>query len=398
MAVFKYVGTTANGQVIKNTIEADSLEQATAMVASMGLRINNIEEKQGLSFFKGKVKKKDLAVSLRQIQTMIKASIPIPVILSVMAEDTKKGYQKDVWTGIYEDVLNGHPLSEAMAEYPNVFDPFVLNMIEVGETNGKLDVAFDRVATTFEKNVKLAGKVKGAMIYPAVLMVVAVAMVIFLSVSIVPTFAELFVSFGSELPTVTKIMMGISDFIINFWWLLIIIAIGIAFLCTWLWRNEKTKRIISKIALKIPVIGTLMVANVMAKFSRTMASMLDGGVSVIKALSITQGSVGNIVYADCFEFIINNVKEGKTIWESIAATERFTNLAVSMTKIGEDSGKLGDLLTNTAELYEDEVERKTAAAMSLMEPMITVVIGGIVLFIVLSIVVPMFQMYSLVGT
>ena len=398
MAVYKYSGRTATGQVVKNTIEAESLEQATALVAGMGLRIDDISEKKGFALFQPKVKKKDLSVSLRQIQTMIKASIPIPVILSVMSEDTKKGYQKDVWTGIYENVLNGHPLSEAMGEYPNVFDAFVLNMVEVGETNGKLDVAFDRVATTYEKNVRLAGKVKGAMIYPAVLMVVAIFMVIFLSVSIVPTFAELFTSFGSELPTVTKIMMGISDFIIGYWWLLIIIGFGLVILCSWLWKNEKSKRVISKVALKIPVIGALMTANVMAKFARTMASMLDGGVSVIKALTITQGSVGNIVYADCFESIINNVKEGKTIWESLESTGRFTNLTVSMTKIGEDSGKLGDLLTNTAELYEEDVERKTAAAMSLMVPLITVVIGGIVLFIVLSIVVPMFQMYSLVGT
>ena len=398
MTTYKYTGVTSTGQVIKNTIEAESLEQATAMVASMGLRIENIEERKMFSMFQPKIKKKDLAIALRQIQTMIKASIPIPVILNVMYEDAKKGYQKEVWGSIYDSVLNGHPLSEAMAEFPNVFNEFILNMVEVGETNGRLDIAFDRVATTLEKNVKLAGKVKGAMIYPAVLMVVAIFMVIFLSVSIVPTFAELFTSFGSELPTVTKIMMAISDFLIHFWWLCIIIAIGLAILCTYLWRQEKSKRVITKVALVIPVIGKLMIANAMAKFSRTMASMLDGGVSIIRALSITQGSVGNIVYSDCFEYIINNVKEGKPIWESLQATERFTNLTVSMTKIGEDSGKLGDLLTNTAELYEDEIERKTAAAMSLMEPLITIVIGGIVLFVVLSIVVPMFQMYSLVGT
>lgn len=398
MTTYKYTGITSTGQVIKNTIEAESLEQATAMVASMGLRIENIEERKMFSMFQPKIKKKDLAIALRQIQTMIKASIPIPVILNVMYEDAKKGYQKEVWGSIYESVLNGHPLSEAMAEFPNVFNEFILNMVEVGETNGRLDIAFDRVATTLEKNVKLSGKVKGAMIYPAVLMVVAIFMVIFLSVSIVPTFAELFVSFGSELPTVTKIMMAISDFLIHFWWLCIIIAVGLGVLCTYLWKQEKSKRVITKVALFIPVIGKLMIANVMAKFSRTMASMLDGGVSIIRALSITQGSVGNVVYSDCFEYIINNVKEGKPIWESLQATERFTNLTVSMTKIGEDSGKLGDLLTNTAELYEDEVERKTAAAMSLMEPLITIVIGGIVLFVVLSIVVPMFEMYSLVGT
>ena len=397
MAVYKYTGRTATGQVMKNTVEADSLEQASALVASMGLHIDNIEEKKSISMFGKKVKKKDLAVSLRQIQTMIKASIPIPVILSVMYEDTKKGYQKEVWGGIYDSVVNGHPLSEAMAEYPNVFDEFVLNMVEVGETNGRLDVAFDRIATTMEKNVRLAGKVKGALVYPAVLMVVAVFMVIFLSVKIVPTFAELFISFGSELPTITQVMLGISDSLINFWWLYILGAVGIGVLGTFLWRNENSRRVIIKIMLKVPVIGALLKANVMAKFARTMASMLDGGVSIIKALGITQGSVNNIVYADCFEYIINNVKEGKTIWQSLESTERFTNLTVSMTKIGENSGKLGDLLTNTAVLYEDEVERKTAAAMSLMEPLITIVIGGIVLFVVLSIVVPMFEMYSLIG-
>ena len=347
--------------------------------------------------FGKKIKAKNLAVSLRQIQTMLKASIPIPVILSVMYEDCRNGYEKEVWGGIYDSVVNGHPLSEAMSEYPNVFNEFILNMVEVGETNGRLDVAFDRIATTMEKNVQLSGKVKGALVYPAVLIVVAIVMVIFLSVKIVPTFAELFESFGSELPTITKVMMAISDSLINFWWVYILVAIGLGFLGTYLWKRESSRRVIIKFMLVIPVIGSLLKANVMAKFARTMSSMLDGGVSVIKALSITQGSVNNIVYADCFEFIINNVKEGKPIWESIQATERFTNLTVSMTKIGENSGKLADLLTNTAILYEEDVERKTATAMSLMEPLITIVIGGIVLFVVLSIVVPMFEMYSLIS-
>lgn len=398
MTTYKYTGVASNGNVIKNTVEAESLEQATAMVVSMGLRVEKIEPKNKQSLFGKKVKKKDLAVALRQIQTMIKASIPIPVILNVMYEDTKKGYLKEVFGQIYDSVLNGHPLSEAMAEHPNVFDPFVLNMVEVGETNGKLDVAFDRIATTYEKGVKLKGKITGALIYPAVLIVVAIFMIIFLSVKIVPTFAELFVSMGSELPLITQIMMGISDFLIKFWWLCIILVVGFIVLCSYLWKNDGSKRVISKVLLKIPVIGKLIIANVMAKFSRTMASMLDGGVSIIKSLSITQGSVNNIVYSDCFDLIINNVKEGLTIWESLRSTEIFTNLIVSMTKIGEESGKLADLLTNSAELYEDEVERKTAAAMSLMEPLITVVLGGVVLFVVASIVVPMFDMYSLVGT
>lgn len=397
MAVYKYTGRTATGETVRNTVEADSLEQATAMVASMGLRVENIEERQLFSMFGKKIKAKNLAVSLRQIQTMIKASIPLPVILSVMYEDCKNGYEKEVWGGIYDSVVNGCPLSEAMSAYPNVFNEFILNMVEVGETNGRLDVAFDRIATTMEKNVRLAGKVKGALVYPAVLIVVAIVMVIFLSVKIVPTFAELFESFGSELPTITKVMMAISDSLINFWWIYILVAVGLGFLGTFLWKKEGSRRAIMKFLLVIPVIGSLLKANVMAKFARTMSSMLDGGVSVIKALSITQGSVNNIVYADCFEFIINNVKEGKPIWESIQATERFTNLTVSMTKIGENSGKLADLLTNTAILYEEDVERKTATAMSLMEPLITIVIGGIVLFVVLSIVVPMFEMYSLIS-
>lgn len=399
MPVYNYTAKSPTGQTVKNKITADSREQAAAMVVAMGLHVENVEEKKGMKLpFQNSVSKKNLAVALRQIYTMIKASIPLPIILNVMYEDEKKGYFKEVLGSIRDDVVNGSPLSEAMAKFPNVFDAFTLNMVEVGETNGRLDVAFDRVATSIEKSTKLAGKVKGALVYPCVLMVVAIFMVIFLSVKVVPTFAELFESFGSELPAVTKAMLAISDFMVGYWWLIIILLFGLVFLFAYLWQQEGSKRVITKILLKIPVIGKLMIANVMAKFSRTMAAMLDGGVSVIKSLSITRGSVDNIVYSDCFDFIIDNVKEGKPIWESLYQTERFTSLLVSMVKIGEDSGKISELLLNTAELYEDEVERKTAVAMALMEPLMTIVIGFIVLFVVLSIVIPMFQMYSLVGT
>ncbi len=395
---FKYIAKSKDGQVAKGSLEASSKDKAMSMVSSMGMYVISVEEEKGIGFkLPGRVNKKQIAILLRQMSTMINAAIPIPVVLSVLRDDEKNETIKGMLSSIHRDVTDGTPLSSAMAAYPKYFSPFILNMVEMGEVNGKLDVAFDRIATVTEKEIKVAGKAKSALIYPIILLVLAVGMTIFLSVKVVPTFAQLFIDFGGELPGITKIMLSVSDFIQNYWYVLIIATVLIVAVVKTLWSRRESRRYMERALRKIPVLKAITVSKIMGKYARVVSSMLDSGVSVIKTLTVTKGSLQQVDYEDAFSNVISEVKTGIPIYQALSNTNLFTPLTVSMTKIGEESGKIGELLNNTAEFYEEETERKIAAAMSLLEPLMTIILGVLIAFIVASIILPMFDMYSIIG-
>ena len=244
--MYKYFAKDKNGEVIKGQIDAPSREYATSMINSMGLYLISLdEEKKSFLKLPGRVNKKQISIILRQMSTMIKAAIPIPVILTVLRDDEKNPTIKEMFTSLQKDVTDGTPLSSAMAAYPKYFSPFILNMVEMGETNGRLDIAFERIATVTEKEVKSAGKAKSAMIYPIIMICLAIFMTIFLSVKVVPTFAELFLEFGSELPGITKIMLSISDFMQGYWYVLIIAVVGIFALIKVLWSRRNSRKILA---------------------------------------------------------------------------------------------------------------------------------------------------------
>lgn len=395
---YKYIAKSKDGQVSKGSLEASSKDKALSMVSSMGMYVLSVEEEKGTGFkLPGRVNKKQIAILLRQMSTMINASIPIPVVLSVLRDDEKNDAIKGMLSNIHRDVTDGTPLSSAMAAYPKYFSPFILNMVEMGEVNGKLDVAFDRIASVTEKEIKVAGKAKSALIYPIILLVLAVGMTIFLSVKVVPTFAQLFIDFGGELPGITKIMLAVSDFIQNYWYVLIIVTVLLVTTVKTLWSKRESRRYVERVIRKIPVLKAITVSKIMGKYARVVSSMLDSGVSVIKTLTVTKGSLQQVDYEDAFSNVISEVKTGIPIYQALNNTNLFTPLTVSMTKIGEESGKIGELLNNTAEFYEEETERKIAAAMSLLEPLMTIILGILIAFIVASIILPMFDMYSIIG-
>lgn len=395
---YKYIAKSKDGQVSKGSLEASSKDKAMSMVSSMGMYVLSVEEEKGTGFkLPGRVNKKQIAILLRQMSTMINASIPIPVVLSVLRDDEKNDAIKGMLSSIHRDVTDGTPLSSAMAAYPKYFSHFILNMVEMGEVNGKLDVAFDRIASVTEKEIKVAGKAKSALIYPIILLVLAVGMTIFLSVKVVPTFAQLFIDFGGELPGITKIMLAVSDFIQNYWYVLIIVTVLLVASVKTLWSKRESRRYMERAIRKIPVLKAITVSKIMGKYARVVSSMLDSGVSVIKTLTVTKGSLQQVDYEDAFSNVISEVKTGIPIYQALNNTNLFTPLTVSMTKIGEESGKIGELLNNTAEFYEEETERKIAAAMSLLEPLMTIILGILIAFIVASIILPMFDMYSIIG-
>ena len=396
--MYKYIAKSKDGQVVKGEIDAPSRERAMSMVSAMGLYLVSIQEKGKASFsLPGKISKKQISIILRQMSTMISASIPIPVVLNVLRDDEKNTAIKEMLTKIHKDVTDGMPLSQAMAAYPKCFSPFILNMVEMGEVNGRLDVAFERIATVTEKEIKVTGKAKSALIYPIILLVLAIGMTIFLSVKVVPTFAQLFIDFGGELPGITKLMMAISEFLQGYWWALILGIIALIVVIRVLWSKRECRKYMERALRKVPVYKAICVSKIMGKYARVVSSMLDSGVSVIKTLTVTKGSLQQVDYEEAFANVISEVKTGTPIYQAIDNTHLFTPLAVSMTKIGEESGKISELLNNTAEFYEEETERKIASAMTLLEPLMTIVLGVIIAFIVASIILPMFDMYSIIA-
>ena len=396
--MYKYIAKAKDGQVVKGEIDAPNRDRAAAMVSAMGLYLVSIEEgHRSILNLPKRVGKKQISIVLRQMSTMISASIPIPVVLGVLRDDEKNPTLKEMLTHIHKDVTDGTPLSKAMAAYPKSFSPFVLNMVEMGEVNGRLDVAFDRIATVTEKEIKVSGKAKSALIYPIILLTLAVAMTIFLSVKVVPTFAQLFIDFGGELPGITKMMLAISDFLQGYWYVLIISVVGIVALIKFLWSRRNCRKYMERGLRKIAVYKGICTSQIMGKYARVVSSMLDSGVSVIRTLTVAKGSLQHVDYEDAFGNVISEVKTGIPIYQALDNTKMFTPLTVSMTKIGEESGKIGELLNNTAEFYEEETERKIAAAMTFLEPLMTIILGVIVAFIVASIILPMFDMYSIIG-
>ena len=396
--MYKYIAKSKDGQVVKGEVDAPSRDRAASMISAMGLYLVSLEEKgKSVISLPGRISKKQISIILRQMSTMISASIPIPVVLSVLRDDEKNTAIKEMLTKIHKDVTDGMPLSQAMAAYPKCFSPFILNMVEMGEVNGRLDVAFERVATVTEKEIKVSGKAKSALIYPIILLVLAIGMTIFLSVKVVPTFAQLFVDFGGELPGITKLMMAISDFLQGYLWALIFGIIALVVVIKVLWSKRECRKYMERALRKVPVYKSICVSKIMGKYARVVSSMLDSGVSVVKTLTVTKGSLQQIDFEDAFSNVISEVKTGTPIYQAIDNTHLFTPLAVSMTKIGEESGKISELLTNTAEFYEEETERKIASAMTLLEPLMTIVLGVIIAFIVASIILPMFDMYSIIG-
>lgn len=396
--MYKYIAKSKDGQVVKGEIDAQSRERAMSMISAMGLYLVSIQEKGKTSFsLPGRISKKQISIILRQMSTMISASIPIPVVLSVLRDDEKNTAIKEMLTKIHKDVTDGMPLSQAMAAYPKCFSPFILNMVEMGEVNGRLDVAFERIATVTEKEIKVTGKAKSALIYPIILLVLAIGMTIFLSVKVVPTFAQLFIDFGGELPGITKLMMAISEFLQGYWWALILGIIALVVVIRVLWSRRECRKYMERALRKVPVYKAICVSKIMGKYARVVSSMLDSGVSVIKTLTVTKGSLQQVDYEEAFANVISEVKTGTPIYQAIDNTHLFTPLAVSMTKIGEESGKISELLNNTAEFYEEETERKIASAMTLLEPLMTIVLGVIIAFIVASIILPMFDMYSIIA-
>lgn len=400
----KYKGEmTANNsaEVIKN-LQARGLIPVTVDLASDGAVAEadkSIWDKDiGSSgdIHKVKIKPKRLLTFMHQMALMMRAGISLAVAMEVMLDTEKDKKMRAILLEINKELYNGVPLSAAMGSF-KAFPSLIVNIVQAGEANGRLDNAFDQAVTILDKEIKLHGKIVGAMIYPIFLVILTIALIIVMSVVVLPSFADLFTSFGSELPGITKFMMDFSSFLINSWYILI--AIVLAVIGIFYFLNTKVYTYYmwwAQAQLKIPLIGTVLRLSAIARFCRMMSTLSDAGVTILRSLELSRDVTPNIYMRDCINQIIEDVKIGTPINVAMAKYKIFDSLLVSMLRVGEESGMLSDSLNKMADMYEQQSDESIKRMTDAMTPIMTILIAGVVGTVVVSIVVPMFGMYDVI--
>jgi type IV pilus assembly protein PilC len=395
MPTFIWKGRTASGASANGEIAAGSQADVVAALRQKKIIPTSIkikEEKKKLALFGGRVSKRALAVFTRQFSTMLNAGLPLLTCLEILGKQTESPALRKVLLEVRGDVEGGLSLADALRRQPKVFDNLYVNMVESGETGGALDVILMRLATYLEKSAALMRKIRGAMIYPIIITLVAIGAIAIMLLFVLPIFARMFEGVGAELPTLTRFVMGLSKFA-QIWALpLTILSIALFTILNRWHKTESGAKTMDPLFLKIPVFGDLTRKQSIARFSRTLSTLLSSGVPIIDALEITARSAGNWVVEDAILRARTSIKGGENIADPLTKTAVFPPMVTQMIAIGEASGGLDEMLSKVADFYDAEVDQAVENLTSALEPIIMVVLGGIVGFLVISMYLPIFQL------
>lgn len=405
MPIFKYKARNALGKVTEGTIEADNLGAVGSALRQKRLELISASPAGALgsvlaAFFKkgGNVTTKDVVVFSRQFSTMVNAGLPILQGLSIVAEQAENPDFRVVMTKVRDDISNGVPLSDAMAKHPKAFNTLYVNMVKAGEQGGILDVIFERLSEYLEKAEGVARKVKSAMMYPIVVMSVAVLVVIFLMVKVVPTFRDVFTSFGAKLPLPTQIVIDISEFLSSKKaFLLLAFMIGLVIVISMYRKTKAGAYNWDKMLLKLPVFGVLAQKASVAKFARTLGTLVKSGVPILDALETVGKTSGNLVIERAVNSARDSVREGKTLTQPLKESKVFPAMVTQMINVGEETGALDAMLSKIADFYESEVDAAVEGLTSIIEPILIVFLGVTIGFIVVAMFMPMFELGNIVG-
>lgn len=398
MAKFKYRAMSGNGKKIEGNHVANSRDEVIQMITSNGyypLMIEEVVESTNIELgFGEKVTTKDIAIFCRQLYTMIDAGVSINRSLNIMANQLNNKKLRKVTVQIEEDVKKGEMLSAAIKKHDDVFPQLLISMVESGEISGNLDTMMLRMSTHFEKENKLNNKIKTAMTYPTVLGIVAVCAVMFIMTFVMPTFIEMFESEGVVLPLSTQILINLSSILQKN--ILFIIVIIICFFVAFKFYSRTNHGIytISKLKLHLPIIGELNKKIIVSRFTRTLSTLIASGVSLVHSLPVVAGVLENKIAEDAINKVREEVTKGEGLSEPIKEAGIFPEMLSSMINIGEETGQLDEILNKTADFYDDEVEQAIQTTTALIEPLLIVVMGLVIGFIVISIMLPMFDMYT----
>jgi type IV pilus assembly protein PilC len=399
MPVFTYQGNNAAGEKVQGERAAENKQVLRAALARERIQANVIKEKgaaRSLNFQigGGSVKAKESAIFFRQFSVMIDAGLPLVQCLEILGTNQQNAFFKKCLLGVRASVEGGSTLANAMRAYPKVFDDLTTNMIEAGETGGILDTILQRISQYVEKAVKMKAAIKSALVYPVSVIVIALLVVGALLKFVVPIFANLFVGLGVDLPASTAFVIGLSHFVSTFWWLIFLTIGVIVVVIKYVRTTPNGLFYTDKIMLNLPVFGPVLRKIAVARFSRTLGTLISSGVPILDGLSITARTAGNAVLERALMGVRKSIEEGRTIVDPLRESGVFPNMVTQMIGVGEATGAMDNMLQKIADFYEDEVDAATKDMLALMEPMLISFLGVAVGGIVISLYMPLFSMIS----
>ncbi|MFZ5864116.1 MAG: type II secretion system F family protein [Nitrospirota bacterium] len=398
---FVWSGKTRQGQAQKGELVAQSKEDAISQLRKQNIVSPSVQpkpaEKKVGGRFGGKVGEKDIVIFTRQFSTMIDAGLPLVQCLEILSNQTENKTLAKTVGVVRADVESGATYADALRKHPKVFDDLYVNMVAAGEAGGILDTILSRLAKHIEKSMKLKKQVKAAMVYPGIIISVAVIVIGVLMVWVIPIFASMFTDFGGVLPLPTRIVMAASGFMKSNIIFIVLGAVGAGWAVKRYYATEGGRKLIDHNALKIPVVGDLIRKAAVAKFTRTLGTLISSGVPILDGLSIVARTAGNKTVEQALMTARQSISEGKTVSEPLAQTKVFPPMVVQMISVGETTGALDAMLSKIADFYDDEVDTAVGALTSLLEPMLMVFLGITIGFIVIAMYLPIFQMGSVVG-
>jgi type IV pilus assembly protein PilC len=405
MPTYKFEAMSAKGEEVKDSIEAASEEEAQQKIRQMGYFVTRLQEvrdgrkkggkagkkkeKKGKTFTIGGVSQKQLCTFTRQFSVLQDAGLPVLRSLRILKNQLKPGVLKNALIDVVDDVESGSALSEALARHPKVFDRLYVNMVRAGEVGGALEVILRRLAEFKEKAQSLKRKVIGAMIYPVVVILAAIAILSFIMIAIVPKFKEIFAAFEMKLPAMTQTLLDISDFMKNYFWIMPLVLIGWIIFCRLLRLMYWGRYVLDWVWLHVPIIGGILEKTIVARTMRTLGTLVSSGVPILEALSIVKETAGNAVFEEMFQRVFESVREGESIAMPMKESRLVDDMVVNMIDVGEETGELDKMLNKIADVYDEEVDVLVQGLVKLLEPVMVLFLGGCVGFIVVALFMPM---------
>ena len=393
--VFEWEGKDRNGKIVRGETRAGGENQIQAMLRRQGVTPSKIKKRRTRSG--KKIKPKDIALFTRQLATMMKAGVPLLQSFDIVGRGNTNPSVTKLLSDIRSDVETGTSLSAAFRKFPLYFNSLYCNLVEAGEAAGILESLLDRLATYMEKTENIKSKIKSALMYPISVVIVAFVVVTIIMIFVIPAFKEVFSSFGADLPAPTLFVMGISDYFVQYWWLIFGVLGGGLYFFMQAWkRNERVQQFMDRTTLKLPVFGELIEKSCVARWTRTLSTMFAAGVPLVEALDSVGGAAGNYLYKSATERIQQEVSTGTSLTTAMTNANIFPSMVLQMCAIGEESGSIDHMLGKAADFYEEEVDDMVAGLSSLMEPIIIVFLGTLIGGIVVSMYLPIFKLGQVV--
>jgi len=396
MPTFTYTARAVNGELKTATIDAPSREEVVAQLRRQRMSVVKVDEETKKTKARGSIKMRDIVIFTRQFSTMINAGLPLVQALDILAKQTENKALADVTRAVVFDVESGHTVADALGKHPNAFSELYVNMVAAGEAGGILDTILMRLATFMEKNDALIRKVKGAMIYPGVIMSVAVIAIAVLLLFVIPVFESMFASVGLALPLPTRIVIGLSRFLKSYWYLILGGMGGGVWLLKRYYASPSGKLAIDKMLLKMPVLGDVLRKSAVSRFTRTLGTLISSGVSILDGLEITAKTAGNRVIQDAIMASRASIAGGDTIAAPLQKSQVFPPMVISMIAVGEQTGGLDEMLSKIADFYDEEVDAAVSGLLSLLEPIMIVFLGGVVGGMLVAMSLPIFDIINAV--